>query len=130
MQRRHQQGRVFLMARVWTVYLGFITGMSLALVGAAFILGRIQGSQTNATLEAGQVKAQILASSPGIILSFLGTILMVTTIMVNHTIRIEDQNIYLRGGSEASSPPSVDPDVLRFPSFPGLPGESASSPRK
>jgi hypothetical protein len=39
---RYHQANVFLMARVWTNYLGFVTGMTLALVGAAFILGQLK----------------------------------------------------------------------------------------
>lgn len=41
-ERRHHQANVLLMARVWTNYLGFVTGMTIALVGAAFILGQLK----------------------------------------------------------------------------------------
>jgi hypothetical protein len=40
LQRRYHQANANMLARVWTRQLGFITGMLLALVGAAFILGR------------------------------------------------------------------------------------------
>lgn len=40
-ERRYHQANVLLMSRVWIHYLGFVTGMILALVGAVFILGRL-----------------------------------------------------------------------------------------
>ncbi|MDN3370300.1 MULTISPECIES: hypothetical protein [Ralstonia solanacearum species complex] len=39
---RHHEAGVLLMAALWSRYVGFITGMILALVGAAFILGKHQ----------------------------------------------------------------------------------------
>ena len=41
-QQRYHQAKIFLMSRIWTRYLGFITGMTLALVGASFILGKLR----------------------------------------------------------------------------------------
>src|SRR5262249_10180503 len=41
-QRRYHQANVLLMARIWTRYLGFVTGMICTLVGAIFILGKLQ----------------------------------------------------------------------------------------
>jgi hypothetical protein len=42
LERRYHQANVLLMARTWTRYLGFLTGMIMAFVGAAFILGRFR----------------------------------------------------------------------------------------
>ena len=118
-QRRHHQARVLLMARTWTVYLGFVTGMSLALVGASLILGRVQSSSTNARLEAATMKASIDATAPGLILVFFGVTLMVVTVLVNHVITVEDRSVFLpqmrtetdQAASEKKPPP-------RFPSPP------------
>ena len=41
MQRRYHQVNAALMARIWTRYMGFVTGMILALLGAVFILGKL-----------------------------------------------------------------------------------------
>jgi hypothetical protein len=41
-ERRYHQANVSLMSRVWTRYLGFVTGMVLAMVGSIFILGKLR----------------------------------------------------------------------------------------
>jgi hypothetical protein len=117
LQRRHHQARVLLMARTWIAYLGFVTGMSLALLGSAFTLGRVQGLPTTVKFDAGGLKAEILASAPGLVLAFLGVILMTATLLINHTISVEDKNIYL-----VSDPPSSSPDSKMKPFFPDLNG--------
>src|SRR6266496_3969764 len=38
--RRYHQTNLLLMSRVWTRYMGFVTGMVLALIGAVFVLGK------------------------------------------------------------------------------------------
>ncbi|NCB09427.1 MAG: hypothetical protein EOM73_14845, partial [Bacteroidia bacterium] len=40
--RRYNQAELLLMSRIFTKYLGFFTGMILAIVGAVFIIGRIR----------------------------------------------------------------------------------------
>ena len=40
--RRYEQANLMLSTSLWTRLMGFITGMILALVGAAFILGKLQ----------------------------------------------------------------------------------------
>ncbi len=41
--RRYNQGGLLLMSRIYTKYLGFFTGMIMAIVGAVFIIGKITG---------------------------------------------------------------------------------------
>ena len=122
-ERRHHQARVMLMARVWTVYMGFVTGMSLALTGAAFILGRVHGSTTTVKFDAALIKAEATASAPGMLMAFLGVVLMLVTILVNHTIVVEDRNIYFRI-DEVASPISATPNPAYSgaskPAFPSI----------
>ncbi len=91
--RYHQIGALH-MSRIWARYLGFLTGMILSLMGAAFILGKLKESPTKASGETISGKFSITTSSPGIILAFLGTALMITTIVVHHEIEGEDNAIY------------------------------------
>ncbi|MCK4604419.1 MAG: hypothetical protein KAU41_06945 [Deltaproteobacteria bacterium] len=95
--RRHHQANVLLMSRVWARYLGFVTGMILALVGAVFILGKLRepGSEVNAKTEV--MAFSLKSASPGIILAVLGVSLMLTTIITHHEISITDVPVYITG---------------------------------
>lgn len=107
-ERRYHQANVSLLSRVWTRYLGFVTGMVLAMVGAVFILGRLE------TKAASQVRlrgpegttghgalAEITSQSPGLVLVSLGVALMITTIVTHHEIQVQDQAVYAKGWSLA-----------------------------
>lgn len=93
LQRRYHQANVLLMSRVWTRYLGFVTGMILALVGAAFILGKLRESDTKLESE-GVWKFSITTASPGLILALLGTLLMIMTIVTHFEIEVKDGPLY------------------------------------
>ena len=106
--RRYHQANVFLMSRVWTNYLGFVTGMTLALVGAAFVLGQLRSPLTEFESKADAVQLSLKTASPGITLSVLGVLLMMTTIIVHHDIETKDIPVYLgKDGSvgEFGKPP-------------------------
>ncbi len=93
--RRYHQANVSLMSRIWTRYLGFVTGMILALVGAAFILGKLREPKANLAVEGAALgKFHIASASPGLILAFLGTILMVTTMVTHNEIEVKDSSLY------------------------------------
>src|SRR5688572_19597272 len=46
---QYHQANVLLMGRLWTSYIGFVTGMILALVGATFILGKLDIAPSEVT---------------------------------------------------------------------------------
>jgi hypothetical protein len=109
MQRRYHQANVLLMSRVWTSYLGFVTGMVLAMVGAIFILGRLEIAASTATVEVAAGKLNLGSSSPGLFMAGFGTVLMIVTIVTHHQISVEDRAIYTQGwslGSAAGSQPA------------------------
>jgi hypothetical protein len=95
--KRHHQAGVTAMASIWSRYLGFITGMVLALVGAAFILGQLRdrGTQIEASNAAG--KAAMSSASPGLVMVALGVVLMITTIITLHRLHTADAPIYFTG---------------------------------
>ncbi|SMD32724.1 hypothetical protein SAMN04488029_1075 [Reichenbachiella faecimaris] len=96
LNRRYTQGGVLLAARVFTKYLGFFTGMILAIVGAVFIIGKLQEKTTEIEGEVGNgMKGKLSSSSPGIIFGVLGTILMVSTILQHNEITVSDQPLFL-----------------------------------
>jgi len=95
MERLYHQANVSLMSRVWINYLGFVTGMILALVGATFILGKLREPpfKTNGDFIAGKFSFE--GTSPGIFLVIAGIILMVTTIVTHHEIEVTYSPVYL-----------------------------------
>lgn len=95
--RRYHQANVLLMSRVWANYLGFVTGMTLALVGAAFILGQLQTAASELDTGAGPAQITLRTASPGLALSVLGVVLMITTIVTHHDIQTQDVPVYLEG---------------------------------
>ncbi len=115
-ERRYYQINMGLMARIWTQYMGFVTGMILSLVGAFFILGKLQEPSAIAT-DSTEARLTITRASPGIILATLGVALMIATIAINHRIEFTDAPGYLRyfdAGAAATSsglpdlPPNLD----------------------
>lgn len=94
-ERRYHQANTLLLARVWTIYLGFLTGMILSLVGAAFILGKLRETASEINLGGNAWKAGIQSASPGIILAFLGTTLMIVTMLAHVDIKVNDSPLYV-----------------------------------
>ncbi len=92
---QYHQANVLLMGRLWTSYIGFVTGMILALVGATFILGKLSEAPSEVTTKTGAADFSIKSSSPGLILAFLGTVLMVTAILTHHEIAVTHNAIYI-----------------------------------
>jgi uncharacterized Tic20 family protein len=94
--RRYNQAGAVMMAGIFTKYLGFFTGMILAIVGAVFIISKLKEDVSN--LE-GSVKEQInfkiISSSPGIIFGLLGTILMIVAILKKAEVNVHDMPLYL-----------------------------------
>jgi hypothetical protein len=92
------------MARIWTRYLGFVTGMICTLVGAIFILGKLQEPASALSADAVSWKVSLNTTSPGLMLALLGTILMMTTLIVPARIEVEDKAIFVgtwNGGGQS-----------------------------
>jgi hypothetical protein len=98
--RRYNQGALLLMSRIFTKYLGFFTGMILAIVGAVFIIGKIREDSTSLTANVNEMmKFSLISSSPGIIFGVLGTILMLATILKHNDITVQDSPLYLNANT-------------------------------
>jgi len=114
-EHQYHQASVALMSRLWITYLGFVTGMILALVGAAFILGKLDAPPSELAAKVGNsADVSFKSASPGLVLAVLGVILMITTVLTNHKIEINHTPIYLRDiqpAASSSAPASSVPTV-------------------
>ena len=119
-ERRYHQANVLLMSRVWTNYLGFVTGMTLALVGAAFILGQLRTPESELKSSVPTAPMTLRTASPGLVLCVLGVVLMITTIVTNHAIETRDTPAYFNPLNKSDRPD------LPFGSIP----DSSASPKQ
>lgn len=117
-EKRYHQASAYLMSGLWLRYLGFITGMILALLGASFILGKLREPAQKLDGTFLEISLSISTASPGIILAVLGVVLMFATLLDRDTYNVTDANTYLpiinpadvSGLSNNSLPPL--PDLL------------------
>jgi hypothetical protein len=94
-EARQQNAEFLMMSRTWIKYLGFITGVILSIVGAVFVLGKLNNENTTA-LEGGtsNIKFALQSHSPGIIMAVLGTALIISTILTHQNIEKTDAAVY------------------------------------
>ena len=96
LDHRYAQTGFLLIARTYTKYLGFFTGMVLAIVASVFIISKLKEdtSDIEGTVSE-KMKFRVVSSSPGIIFGILGTLLMMTTLLYNPEIQQTDSPLYL-----------------------------------
>ena len=119
LERRYHQAGVLLISRIWTRYLGFVTGTILAMVGAAFILGKLRESSSSLGTESALWKVSITSASPGLILAALGTALMLATLATNLDMQLTDGPVYLPlpyAAQTDAPPPALAPETTAKPS--------------
>lgn len=96
LDKRYHQAGGLLMSRIWSRQLAFITGMVMAFVGAAFILGKLSEDTTEVSGGAAEWKVAISSASPGIILSFFGTVVIVASLFVRASLDVSDGPAYVQ----------------------------------
>jgi len=104
LDKRYHQASALLLSRIWSRQLAFITGMVMAFLGAVFILGKMSESTSTITGEGSQWKVGISSASPGIILSFFGTFLLITTLLIRTTLDVSDGPAYVTALRRAAAP--------------------------
>lgn len=124
---RHHEAGVLLMAALWSRYVGFITGMILALVGAAFILGKLSdaGTTVDVGAEGAAARLALATASPGIVMVIAGVALMALTITTLQQFSTRDAAIYFSGeGLAVPAPPNIymEPGAETLPASAPLPG--------
>ena len=116
-RHRYQHSSLILMSRAWIIYLGFVTGMILAMVGAAFILGKIRESESQLTAKGAAGEFSFKSASPGLMMAVLGTALMISTMVIRADVTVTDTPLYflpeVRVSGSAAAPAAS----------PGAPGE-------
>ncbi len=96
LDKRYYQGGLLLLSRIFIKYLGFLTGMIIAIVGSVFIIGKLSEDSSKIDGSVGEkIRLSIISSSPGVIFGVLGTILMVSTILQHNDITVQDSPLYL-----------------------------------
>lgn len=129
LDKRYRGASAMLMSRIWTRQLAFMTGMVLAFIGAVFIIGKLSESRADVNLGASEWKAGISSTSPGLILAFLGTILMGIALIVQPPIEVQDKPVYfvtlgiMSKEDGRTDQQQVLPDPLGSTSTPGKQGK-------
>ncbi len=122
--RRYDASNLAFESRLWTRFMGFVTGMILALIGAAFVLGKLEISQGELEAAARGISVAMRTTSPGILLAVLGTVLMGLSIALPGTVAMNDRAVYfMRPGGDvdqepaftSAAPSNQDEPQLRHP---------------
>jgi hypothetical protein len=92
--RRYHQSNAIVMFSVWSRYLGFVTGMILAMVGSVFILGKLSEPPTRIEAGAGHWKANFSSASPGLVMCLLGVVLIIASITTLSSLQTRDAPTY------------------------------------
>jgi hypothetical protein len=100
---RYHQANLLLITRVYIIFLGFTTGLVMAMVGAAFILSKLRERPSEASVSGSGLSAALTSSSPGLMLAFFGTLLMVVTIVAKVDIHVTDEPLYFSESSDTSN---------------------------
>lgn len=94
--RRYHQSNMLLISRIWIQYLGFLVGTILVLIGAIFILGKMQEKSSSFDSDIKSLgKVAFNSSSPGLFLAMFGTLIIATTLFYHPEITTEDASLYL-----------------------------------
>jgi len=98
--RRYHQASAAAMGRIYLIFLGFATGMVLALTGSTFVLGKLREAPTTVGGGTPTLSANLRSGSPGLVLAFFGTVLMLSTIFSRADIAVRDQALYVLPGQQ------------------------------
>lgn len=127
MRSRHHQNAAVIESRVWTRFMGFITGMVMVMAGCIFILGKL-----DATFD-GSVKAQgnegvLKTNSPGLVLAVVGSVLIAISLVVSVNIEVTDRPVYIQDPSRGVVPSPEGDAPLPPPAPLDAPEASAPAP--
>jgi len=93
--KRYKHADLNTVTRLWTRLVGFATGMTLCLVGSAFVVFRLTDIESIISGSLGKSLSMSLTStSPGIILSVLGTLIMLVSLTITLSSETRDFPTY------------------------------------
>nr|WP_157247191.1 hypothetical protein [Pedobacter panaciterrae] len=99
LSNRYYHAQLLVRSRMLTLNLSFLTGVTLAFIGAIFILGKFSENPTDLSAGSDKLSLKILSGSPGVILSVLGVILICFSISSKSTLDVTDTPLYIQGFS-------------------------------
>lgn len=118
LNKRYSQLGFLLLSRTYIKYLGFFTGMILAITGAVFVISKFKEEKVEIGSDVSEkIKFTLATSSPGIIFGILGTILMSITILYNSPIGAAEQPLYLNQFTLTPTPQQQTTDSIQTPPF-------------
>jgi len=91
---RHRSASLVVKSRILIIGLTFLTGVIMSFLGSIFILGKFSNN-TTANGEFQAAKIAFTSSSPGIVLSLLGVILISICILSKASFVVEDNPSYI-----------------------------------
>lgn len=103
LRHRYEQNATIVQARVWTRYMGFLTGMILVLTGCVFVLGKLR-EEVNVSGKASGIEANLATASPGVVLALTGAVLIGVSLWVPVTVESNDVPVYLPRQLELTQP--------------------------
>ena len=117
-QKRYHNANMILKSQIYTRYLGFLAGMILSILGAMFILGKFREDPTDAKFESGEeskLSLQLKSSSPGILLTFIGSLTMMVAMLNRTEVEVTDGAIYIQAAFPERKTSKVDTTKLLTP---------------
>ena len=95
LDNRYYCARIFIRMRILVISFAFLTGTILCFLGAGFILAKYseEASQVETTLKG--VNLKLISSSPGIVLSVIGVVLICVSVFAKADVEVKDKAVYL-----------------------------------
>lgn len=92
--RRYQHAAASTFSNAARTNVAFLVGTIIALAGCLVIVRRVRETPVEASWNAGAaLRTRLATSSPGIVLASLGTVIIVSTILADDSVVVEDTGI-------------------------------------
>lgn len=106
LQQRYNVQVAIVKGRLWARFMGFLTGMILALTGCVFVLGKLR-TDIDFSASGSGATALLKTSSPGVYLALLGTVIISLALAVPGSVEGTDAPVYFGGRSAGAAPGTV-----------------------
>lgn len=105
LQQRFNVQIAIVKGRLWARFMGFLTGMLLALTGCVFVLGQLRAKVVFSG-EGQGAKGALDTNAPGLLLALLGTVIIALALSVPGSVESTDAAIYLPPRVELPAAPA------------------------
>jgi nitrate reductase gamma subunit len=99
--RRYAMLQTLVTARLKIVAFAFALGSICVLIGAFFVLARISEPASDVGIGTESLKARISSSSPGLILAFLGTVIILVSMLIKGGLSMNEEAEYIAPAGQA-----------------------------